>query len=113
MFRPISLPTHSALELALGLALLIAPPMLGLGAAGLVAGVAAGTLVTGLALAGAEGLGVRAHAGADQALTFTLLLGAVALGLGGQPATGALLAGAAAALAALTATTRFTRRGRR
>ena len=110
MTRRLSLPTHGALELALGLALLIAPLALGLEGAGLVAGVAAGALVTGLALAGVESLPVRAHLGADQAMTFALLLGAVALGAGGHHVAGALLAGAAAAQAALTLTTRFSRR---
>lgn len=110
MTRHLSLPTHGALELALGLALLIAPFALNLTGAGLVAGFAAGALLTGLALAGAESLPVRAHMGADQAMTIALLLGALALGVGGHPVAGALLAGAAALQAALTLTTRFSRR---
>jgi len=110
MPRRISLPTHGALELALGLALLIAPLALGLDGPGLVAGVAAGALVTGLALAGVESLSASAHMGADQMTTLALLLGGAALGLGGQVAAGVLLAAAAAAMAALTFATRFSRR---
>jgi hypothetical protein len=93
--RRLSLPTHGALELLIGLALLAAPFAAGVGAGGLVLGVAAGTLVAGLALAGADALPVGAHRALDQAMA-TILIGlAAAMAIAGQPA-GAVVFGAAA-----------------
>jgi hypothetical protein len=54
--RSISLPIHAALELALGVALLAGPFVLGLEPAGLVAAFSLGVLVVGLALAGPDSL---------------------------------------------------------
>jgi hypothetical protein len=106
----LSLPAHGAVELLLGLALLGLPFALGLGAAGLVAGVVAGALVAGLGLAGADVLPLQTHRALDRAVVAALLGATLALAIRAD-ATAALLLGAAAtAELALLAGTRWTRR---
>jgi hypothetical protein len=107
--RRLSLPTHGAIELLIGLALLAAPFAAGLGTGGLVLGVAAGTLVAGLGLAGADALPVGAHQALDQAMA-TILLGlALAMALAAEPAGALVLGAAALAELLLVAGTRWTR----
>jgi hypothetical protein len=107
--RRLSLPAHGALELLVGLLLLGAPFAAGLGAAGLVFGVVAGTLVAGLGLAGADALPLRAHQALDQTVAIVLLGIAVALAFAGEIAGGAVVGAAALAELALVAGTRWTR----
>jgi hypothetical protein len=107
--RRLSLPAHGALELLIGLVLLAAPFAAGLGAGGLVLGVVAGTLVTGVGLAGADALPVRAHQAFDQTIAVVLLGIAVALAFAGEPAGAAVLGAAAVAELALVSGTRWTR----
>jgi hypothetical protein len=90
--RSISLPTHAALELALGLALLAGAFALGLEPAGLVAAVSLGVLVVGLALAGPDSLPLSTHQAFDLALVAALGGGGLGLGLSGDPAAALLLA---------------------
>ena len=99
-FRLISLPTHAALELALGVALMAAPFVLGFGAAGLVVTAGLGAIVVGLALSAApdQGGSITAHFAYDRAVAFALVIGALAL------------AAAAIAQTALNVTTRYTAR---
>jgi hypothetical protein len=108
MFRRLSLPEHGAVELLAGVLLIAAPLLLGFGAAGLVACMAAGAVVAGLALA--DGMSISAHMAADTAVAGALLGVAIALAAAGEDPAAALLAGAAAAELALGAGTRWTRR---
>jgi hypothetical protein len=112
--RLISLPTHAVLELLGGLALMVAPFLLGFTAAGLVAAVAIGALVVGLALSTADndvrGLNIAAHFAFDRGIAIGLLGAALVLGLAGDTAAAAVFAGAAFAQAALNLTTRYSAR---
>ena len=110
MFRRLSLPAHGLLELIAGLALIGAPLVLGLGLVPLTAGIAAGALMAGLALA--DDLPISAHMAADMALGGALLAAAVLLAPS-EPTAATLLALGAAAELALSAATRWTRPVRR
>ena len=107
--RSISLPIHAALELALGLALLAGPFVLGLEPAGLVAAFSLGVLLVGLALAGPDSLPLSAHQAFDLALIAALGGGGVGLGLAGDPAAGLLLATVGALQLTLLTLTRWAR----
>jgi hypothetical protein len=97
-------------ELLGGFALLLAPFALGFGAAGTVVAVAAGVLLVGLALAGAEAsLSIGAHRSFDQALVAGLAGSGLVLALAGDPAAGLALAALAGVQLALTSLTRWTR----
>jgi hypothetical protein len=109
MTRSISLPIHAALELALGLALLAGPFVLGLDPAGLVAAFSLGVLLTGLALAGPDSPPLSTHQACDLALVAALAGGGVGLGLSGDPAAGLLLAGVGGLQLALLTLTRWAR----
>jgi hypothetical protein len=109
VIRSISLPTHAALELGLGLALLAGPFALGLSPAALVAGVCLGVLMVGLALAGPESLPLSAHQAFDLALVAALAGGGVGLAVSGDPPAGLLLAVVGGLQLALLALTRWRR----
>ena len=84
--RLVSLPMHSALEMLLGLALMVAPFALGASTAGMIAGVVVGALVVGLALqaleaGGRPALPVSAHHAADYGLVLGLAAGALVLAI--------------------------------
>lgn len=113
--RLVSLPLHSALELLAGLALMVAPFVLGASTAGMVAGVAVGALAVGLALQGLEtsadrsAVSVSAHHAAD----FGLALGmaGAALVLAFEDVTASTIFGVAAlAQLTLNLTTRYSQR---
>ena len=108
MSRRLSLIEHDALELITGLALIGAPLVLGLGPAALLAGMVAGCLVAGIALA--DDLPVGAHMAADAVLSAALLAAALALTAAGEAQAATLLALAASAELALRWATRWTRR---
>jgi hypothetical protein len=108
MMRRLSLPEHGAVELLVGVALIAAPFVLGFGAAALLACMAAGAVVAGLALS--EGLPISTHMAADTAVSVALLGIAVALAATGESAAGGLLAAAGAGELALGMATRWTRR---
>jgi hypothetical protein len=107
MFRRLSLTEHGLLELLTGLLLIGAPLVLGLGLVPLTAGIGAGALVAGLALA--EDMPISAHMAADIALGAGLLAAAVLLAGAGERTAATLLALGAAAELALSAATRWTR----
>jgi hypothetical protein len=107
--RSIPLPVHAALELALGLALLVGPFALGLEPAGLVAAFSLGVLLVGLALAGPDSLPISTHQAFDLAVVAALGGGGVGLGLAGDPAAGLLLATIGALQLALLTLTRWAR----
>jgi len=108
--RTISLPTHSAFELIVGLAVLIGPFPLGFGPAGMVAGVALGAVLIGLALAGSEdSLPLSAHQAFDLSLVAALAAGGLGLGIAGDPGAGLWLAAAGILELALVVLTRWRR----
>jgi hypothetical protein len=94
MLRRLSLPAHGAVEL-------------GLGPAGLVACLTAGTLVTGLGL-GAE-MPISTHMAADTAIA-TAMIAVAVLVSAADPVAAGILAAAAAGELALGVCTRWTRR---
>jgi hypothetical protein len=107
MLRRLSLLEHGAVELLVGLALIAAPFAFGFGPAGFLMSMAAGAVVTGLALS--EGLSISAHMATDTVVAVALL--AVAVIVAGDDAVAAgVLAAAAACELALGACTRWTRR---
>jgi hypothetical protein len=112
--RLVPLSLHSALEMLLGLLLMVAPFVLGTSAVGMVAGVVVGALVVGLALqaldTGPRGaLPVSAHHAADFGLA--LGMGGAAVVLASADATAALLfAAAAVAEMTLALVTRYSAR---
>lgn len=110
-FRLVSLPTHGAFELLVGLATLVAPFVLGFGTAGTVVAVALGVLIVGLALSAAASdvarIDISAHFAYDVGLGFGLLGAAVVLAVSGDRPAGAFFAAAAVAQLALNATTRY------
>ena len=115
--RAIPLSIHGALEMIAAPAIMVAPFLLGFGAAATVITVALGALLLGLALQ-VEGpqrsVPLSAHAGFDYALALAAPLAGLAIGLiAGEWAAGVFLVGIGAALVALTASTRFTRAPRR
>jgi hypothetical protein len=107
MIRRLSLNEHGLLELLAGLALIGAPLVLGLGLVPLTAGIGAGALIAGLALA--DDMPISAHMAADMALGLGLLAAAVALTAAGEPVAATLVALGAVAELALSASTRWTR----
>jgi hypothetical protein len=112
-FRLISLPVHAAFEMALGLSLMALPFVLGLGPAGVVAGVLLGALIVGLAAAGGESEGrgtvpIGAHAVYDLGLGLGLVGGGLLFQTAGDSAAAMVFAAAGAALLALSLITRYT-----
>jgi hypothetical protein len=108
--RTISLPTHSALELIGGLALLAGPFLLGFEPAGVVAAVTLGVLMTGLALAGTDdSLPLSAHQAFDLSLVAALGAGGLGLAIAGDPAAGLWLAAVGALELVLATLTRWRR----
>lgn len=112
MLRRISLPLHSAIEIALASAVMAAPFVFGLGPAALVTSVAIGAILMGLAL-GASGTGrgsipVSAHAAYDSGIAFGLVGAGVMLGIAGDGAALLVFVAAGLAQVALSASTRYT-----
>jgi hypothetical protein len=108
MLRRLSLQEHGALELLVGIALIVAPFALGFGPAGLLASMAAGAVIAGLGLS--DGLPLGTHMAADSLVAAALLGTAVALATAGESDAGGLLAAAGAGELALGMGTRWTRR---
>jgi hypothetical protein len=112
--RLISLPLHGALEMLLGLLVMVAPLALGASTAGAVLGVVTGALLVGLGLSSAAAdsdprrpMSIAAHHELDYGLALGLLGTAVLLGLVGDRIAALLLAAAALTQLALNATTRY------
>jgi hypothetical protein len=104
---------HAAIELALGAALIILPFPLGLPPGTVIAGVAIGAVLAGLAISGSEpsgrgGLPLSAHAAYDWGVGIGLICAAVVLGLGTGPASFILFLAAGFAELALIASTSYT-----
>jgi len=111
-FRLISLPTHGAIELVLGVAVMVAALALGLDGPGTVVCFAFGAILAGLALAAADrGVSPSVHSSFDLTLATVTLVVAAALALAGGLEAGLLLAAAALAQLALASITRYSARG--
>ncbi len=110
--RPtISLPTHAAFELLVGLLALAAPFALGFGLAGAVVSVLIAVGAIGLALDAAEHPArVSAHQALDYGIAFAAVVAAVPLALAGEAAAALFLAAVGLALLALDAVTRYSAR---
>jgi hypothetical protein len=110
--RPtISLPTHAAFELPVGLLALIAPFAFGFGLAGAVLSVLLGVAVVGLALDAAnQPTQVSAHQAFDYGIAFAAVFVAIPLALVGDTAAALFLGAAGVALLALGAATRYSQR---
>jgi hypothetical protein len=107
--RSISLPTHSALELLGGLALLAGPFLLGAAPAAMIAAISLGALLIGLALAGPDSLPISAHQAFDLGLIGALTGGGLGLALAGDPAGGLVLLVVGALQLTLVTLTRWVR----
>jgi hypothetical protein len=108
MLRRLSLPEHAAVELLVGVVLIAAPFVLGFGPAALLASMAAGAILAGLALS--DTLPVSAHMAADTFAAAALLAVALALAGSGENVAAGILAAAGAGELALGMATRWTRR---
>lgn len=110
--RPhLSLPTHAALELLVGLLALVAPFALGFGLPGAVVSILAGVAIVGLALDAAEHPArVSTHQAFDYGIAFAAVLVAIPLALVGEGAAALFLAAVGIALLALDAATRYSAR---
>ena len=108
--RTLSVPIHSAVEVFLAPAIMVAPFVLGLGNVATAVAVVIGAVMLGsaLSLAGeSRSVSLSAHAGFDYAVAYVALAGAIATGIAGDAAGTVFLVGVGAAQALLAATTRF------
>jgi hypothetical protein len=110
--RPtISLPTHAAVELPIGLLALFAPFALGFGLAGAVVSILIGVCIVGLALDAAnQPVQVSAHQAFDYATALAAVLVAVPLALAGDAAAALFLGAVGTTLLALHVATRYSQR---
>jgi len=111
--RLISLPVHGALEMLVGLALMVAPFLLGFGSAGIVASAVVGALIVGVALNGTatdhDAARISTLYAFDTSTVIGLLGGGLVLALAGDAPAGLTFAVAAVAQLSLLATTRYSR----
>ncbi|HWE08567.1 MAG TPA: hypothetical protein VG325_04400 [Solirubrobacteraceae bacterium] len=116
--RRLSLSTHGAVEAAAGMAIMLSPIVLPVGAGGLVALAVIGAVVTGVGLglisssarAGAissHGDSIGGHVGADGVLVLLSAGAALALALVGQTPAALALAGLVAVQVVLNFTTSY------
>jgi hypothetical protein len=110
--KAISLPVHGALEMIAAPGIMVAPFLLGFGAAATVLTVAIGALLMALALQ-AEGpsrsVPASAYAGFDYTLAAVAAIAGLAVGAtSGEWAAASFLVGISLAMVALTVFTRFT-----
>lgn len=109
MFRRLSLPAHSLVELTAGLALLVSAFALSLGVAGTVALFAAGVILAGIGLGATDSLPLAAHQSLDRWVATVMAAASIGLALAGD-ATGAIvLLAVAVGQLLLTGWTRWTR----
>jgi len=108
--RPLSLPSHGAVELLLGVLAIAAPFALGFGAAGVVVSLLLGALTVGLALDATQPRAVASHQGFDYGLAFGAVLVALPLALAGEGVAAVFLGALGLAQLALNAATRYSGR---
>lgn len=109
--RPLSLPSHGAVELLFGVVAVAAPFALGFGAAGVVVSIVIGVLTIGMALDATQPRVVAAHQGFDYGLAFGAVVVALPLALAGEGPAALFLGGIGLAQLALNAGTRYSTRG--
>lgn len=109
-FRLISLPAHAVLEMLVGLGLLIVPFAFGFSPGGMLASIALGVLITGLAVGSADSLPVSAHMAFDYVLVGALLTASLSLSVVGDDAAALVFLAAGTAELALALSTRYSRR---
>jgi SPW repeat len=113
-FRLISLPTHGAVELLVGIALMASPFVLGFAPGATLVSVVVGALVTGLALGAAVSEAATIDIGAHYTLDVALALGLLGAGLvfavAGESAAGLVLLAGGIAQLGLNLTTRYSAR---
>src|SRR4051794_40943144 len=114
VFRLISLPVHGALELAIGLATMVAPFLLGFEPAGTVVAVVVGALALamglGAAVAESGPVEMEAHYANARGLALGLMAAGVVLAPSGDTPAAVWFLSAAAAQLALNLTTRYSAR---
>ncbi len=108
--RPLSLPSHGAVELLFGVLAVAAPFALGFGAAGAVVSVLIGVLTIGMALDATQPRTVSAHQGFDYGLAFGSVVVALPLALAGEGTAAVFLGGIGLAQLALNGATRYSGR---
>lgn len=112
-FRLISLSMHGALELLVGLAVIVAPFALGFGDPATATSIAIGAVIMGVALGAASGeragLSVASHFAFDQAVVVALGGLAIGLAIADDAAAAVFFAATAALQLALTMGTRYSR----
>jgi hypothetical protein len=113
-FRLISLPVHGAMELLVGMALMVSPFALGFAPGATLVTVVVGTLVAGLALGAAVSesgaIDIAAHYTLDVALALGLLGAGLVFAVAGEGAAGVVLLAGGVAQLALNLTTRYSAR---
>jgi hypothetical protein len=110
-FRLISFGAHGALELVIGLALIVAPFALAFGPGATVAGVSIGALIVGLAFGAAtlelDRGSIGGHHAYDWGAVAGIAVAAAGLAAVGESAAAITFAIAAVAMTALALTTRY------
>jgi hypothetical protein len=107
---------HAAIELALAAALILLPFAVGLEPSAMIAGIAIGSVLAGLAISGSEpggrgGLPLSAHAAYDLGAAIGLICAAIILGLASGPASLILFLAAGLAELTLTVSTSYSTSG--
>jgi len=107
--RNLSLETHGAVEVFAGLAMLLAPVVLGFAPAGLIVSVALGTLLVGMALTltGTRGAIIVWHRDFDSLFVIATAVAALALALAGEWTASIFFAALVAVQSALHVGTRY------
>jgi hypothetical protein len=109
----LTMSAHGTLELLAGMAMLVAPVVLGFGATGLVVSVVLGAVLMGMGmmLQSERIEAVGWHRVFDNTFVLVTALAAVALGLGGERDAGVFLAVLAAVQSLLSLRTRYVAAG--
>lgn len=109
VFRLISLPAHAVAELLGGIALLVAPFVLGFGTTATVVAIVAGIALVGLGVGAADSMPLNTHIAFDWALVIGLLAAALGVSAAGDRTAGLAFVAAAVAQVILVSVTRWTR----
>ena len=109
MFRRLSLPAHALVELAAGLALIVAALALSLGVGGTVALFTAGVVLAGIGLGAVDSLPLAAHQMLDRWVATFLAATAIGLAIAGDATGAVVMVLVATGQLLLTGTTRWSR----
>jgi hypothetical protein len=104
-----SLPAHGTVELVAGMAMIVAPVVLGFGSAGIVVSVVLGAVLMGMGmtLTGRPGQAIAWHSHFDSVFVLGTAVAALALAAGGEKTAALFLAAAVAVQAMLNFATRY------